>query len=237
MMRGALLVALLVVLVPTPCWAGAAEHDFQLWPGLQTRLLLTDRVSAGLLLQLRFGDDASQLRTPVVRSWLAAKPLSWLELAVGYDFIPLIEPVYVAQHRAWPQITLARRWAEISASNRTRLELRFIEGLSTTALRIRNGTRLVHSLRGGPWYGVLNEEFFFHLNHAGPIEPGFAENRLFLGAGRRLADRFRVEGGYQMRYLDLPGRDEIQHTLLFTVSFAANQEPLLRTRGSPTGRP
>lgn len=212
-------------LVLLPCWARAAENDFQIWPGLQTRMGLSERVSANLLLQLRLGEDASEVQTTVVRAWLAAKPIAWLELAAGYDFIPLIEPVYVAQHRVWPQVTLARRWAELSASNRTRLELRFIDGLGTTALRLRNATRLAHALGGGPWYVVGSEEFFFDLNDAGIIESGFAENRLFLGAGRRFGARFRLEGGYQMRYIDLALRDLIQHVLQFTLSFDASLDP------------
>lgn len=218
----ALATALLAwMLLPSP--ALGVENDFTLWPGVLTSVGITQDLSASLLLQPRLANDASELQTMVVRTWLAVKPLDWLELAAGYDFIPLLEPVYVVQHRAWPQVSLSHRWSRLSAGNRTRLEFRFIENVSPVALRLRNATRFTLSQEAGPWYGVGSEEVFFDLNDAAPIRPGFAENRLFVGVGRHLGDVVRLEGGYQMRYVDLPLGDVIQHTLLLTLFLDVNR--------------
>lgn len=199
----------------------AAESDFAFWPGLLTKLGTTERTSANLLLQVRLADDASEVQNTLVQAWFEARPRPWLELALGYSFIPLIEPTYVSQHRVWPQVTLSRRGARFAGSNRSRLELRFIEGLDPTAVRLRNGTRFTRTLGGGPWYVAVSDEVFFNLNDAGAIETGFAENRFFVGGGRKLDEQLRVESGYQMRFVDLPARDLIQHTLVLTLAFDA----------------
>jgi hypothetical protein len=125
--------------------ARATDQDFQLWPGFQARVRFTESVSANALLQLRFGDDASELRAGLVRTWLGVRPRPWLELAAGYDFFPRIEPEYIWQHRVWPQATLFKRWSRLSANNRTRLELRFVEGVDPVGVSLRNRIGLAPS--------------------------------------------------------------------------------------------
>jgi len=208
--------ALALALFATAPPARAVENEAALWSGATGRLQLLDPLSANLMLQLRFGDDVSELQSTLVRFWLTGTIRPWVEVSAGYDWLPLLKPVFVDQHRAWVEARFSRRMRGLHASNRTRIEARFIEDISPVAWRLRNGTRLTHPIGSSRFYAAASEEVFIDLRDAGPIPAGFAENRLFFGVGLKTGRHTRAEAGYQMRYVVLPARDLIQHTLMLT---------------------
>jgi hypothetical protein len=215
------------ILIAPP--AGATEHDFQIWPGVQASLGLTDTVSANVFLQTRFGDDASELSAALVRGWLAVKPRPWLELGAGYDYLPVLEPVDVRQHLVWPQVKLLGNGSRLSVSNRTRFEARFVDGLDEVGLSLRNRTHVAHPLGDTRWYVTACEEVFFQLRDVAPaLNAGFGENRVFLGLGRRFGEHVRAVGGYQLRYIN--AADAIQHVLMLTLFLDARLD---RRSGEP----
>jgi hypothetical protein len=183
-----------------------------------------ERYSANLLVELRFEDDISQLGTLIARPWLAVRPLPWLDLAVGYDYIPRFEPISVDQHVVWEQVALSRGFGRLDIDNRFRFEQRFIEHVDEVALRIRNRIRVTHPLGETRWYAVGQDEIFFQLNTLGPvIRSGFAENRVFVGLGRRLGDHAHIEAGYRLRYIDVPVLDDVIHHVI-GISFGFDAE-------------
>ena len=218
--RPATLLAAIAVAFLVAGASHAADDDTRMWLGLSFQHPLSDELSAHLLVQGRFSNGMEDLERTVLRPWLTWTSSERLSLSFGYDAHLFDAPDDRAEHRIWQQVALDTPLASWAVGHRVRLEERLIEGVGGAALRLRYQLRVSHPLGAGGLYGAVSNEVFFNLNspHDGPAG-GFGEARFFVGLGRPLGDRVRVEGGYQLQFVDRPGADAANHTLMLQLGF------------------
>jgi hypothetical protein len=217
---GSLLLSLALLLTPTAAKAG--EPDARFWVSAEGRLFVGAEWSGSVLLQPRFSDDIGRLERFLIRPSIDYFPGNGWALTAGYDAHLVRQPSVKTEHRIWQQVGLSHDLLSIEAAHRLRVEERFIEDLGGIAPRLRYRIRGTQRLPGTPWYLALGNEVFFNLGtRSRTVRGGFGEDRLFAGMGYRAARGTKIEAGYQLQYIDRPGReDAANHTLVLSVSLA-----------------
>ncbi|MDC0723618.1 DUF2490 domain-containing protein [Nannocystis bainbridge] len=184
----------------------------------------------------------------VVRPAIGYMWAKWGGLFVGYIWLPdfFDDPVFararnVDEHRIYEQLTL--RWAlegrlDINWRNRVEHRIRthglgsddIVDGVAQTlgmgrwAHRFRQQLRVaVNFKKDAPWQLVVYDEFFFHLARTAYTEPGFDQNRIFVGLAYETRAA-RVEFGYLNQYIHRP-RDPDNNNHLFSLAFIIKLTP------------
>ena len=169
--------------------------------------------------------SSGRMAGPAPNTWLIARPivgyqvLRWLSVWVGYAFNGILysEPALrsaenVAENRIFQQLLLSYSWGPWSLKLRTRFEQRHRSrgpgsaeqsgGETTWAFRLRQQVQATFEIRADrPWLVVGWDEVFVNCNTTGYItEPGFNQNRAFLGLGYAPDESVLVELGYLNQY-------------------------------------
>ena len=184
--------------------AYAEPHDFQIWTPVYVTVNFTDKIQGWYEAQPRFGDDASQVNQLLLRTAFGYRFANHWSIWQGYAWTPDIEPDFNTENRIYQQLLYIQRFPAIKVMSRTRLEQRWIEGVSGTAVRFRTLLRgQVPFWKGGPWAFVVQDEIFFNLNSPtnGP-DDGLDQNRLFVGFNRVLNKHLNVDAGYQFQSIN-----------------------------------
>jgi hypothetical protein len=120
------------------------------------------------------------------------------------------------EHRIWQQLswTLGKGdWGTFKS--RSRLEQRFRNGRDGTGWHLRQQFRgdfpVGDSRR---WTLIAGDEIFFYLRDTTWSKAGYAQNRLFLGAGYKFDNGLRVEAGYMNQFIRLRGLPDLMNHLL-----------------------
>lgn len=229
--------------IPIVAWSEEPRRDFQTWATVQARFDL-DAVAPGLSTTfegtVRRGSpssvDATDGRTVdepftalFLRPSLGYDLKPWLNGALGYAWTPVYYDAHgdeedIQEHRVWEQLTLSAPVYGFGLAGRTRLEERMRtegKGHGDTELRLRHRVRISHALAPHlPWELIASTELFFFLNETQfESEPGFSENRAFIGLGYRVG-ALAVELGYLNQFVDGRGStDRSNHVLSTSVSF------------------
>ncbi len=203
-------------------WAEYDRDDLSLWAPVTLELPLTDKIGTSLQLEGRWNNnvrDLSGIRiVPAIEYALNEHVL----LNATYGWYPDFEDGAMEnEHRFQQEIELRRQWPRISVALAQRIEERMIEDVDGLSLRTRTQLTLRVPIGDGPWYAVAVEDLRFNLNSPdnGPVA-GFDQNRIFAGLGRTVG-RTTVEGGYQLRYGNVPGTDvdEMEHIILVRLNY------------------
>jgi hypothetical protein len=99
------------------------------------------------------------------------------------------EPNYTQEHRLFQQFIYSNKFSTFQLISRSRLEERWIQNTSGTAMRARTMLRVNFPLPTYPALAlVAYDEIFVHLNtiRQGPAA-GFDQNRIFLGINHTLS--------------------------------------------------
>lgn len=219
--------------------------DFQTWSQLQSTVDL-DRLEQGLSATLestvRRGspalvdqDTGRQVEAPLtylfVRPSVGYDVTDWFNATLGYAYAPVYYDAAaqrtaheIREHRVWEQATLGQSLGRVSLASRTRLEERMRTlgpGDGDTELRLRQRFRGAYTLIDGlPWQAIATDELMFFLNESNfESEPGFSENRAFLGVGFR-REQVAVEVGYLNQFVGgHTGHRHDNHVLSTSVTF------------------
>lgn len=184
----------------------------------------------------------------VVRPAIGYMWSKWGGFFVGYIWLPdfFDDPVFartrnIDEHRIYEQLTLRWAWeGRLDINWRNRVEHRFRNhgpgsgdivdgvpqdmGFGHWAHRLRQQLRLaVNFKKGAPWQFLVYDEFFFHLNRTAFTQPGFDQNRAFVGLAYD-AKAVRVEFGYLNQYIRRP-RDPDNNNHLFSLAFIIKWAP------------
>lgn len=198
------------------------ENQGQLWFLATARGPISGRWLAYLEAQPRIsGSGMEQLiLRPAVGYQLTKRWSLWQ----GYGWTPSFDP-FRGENRIYQQsqVETPRGELPVHLVNRTRLEERWIEGVSGVSLRLRHMLRVVYPLdETKTWSLVAYDEPFVTLNRAsgGPL-PGFDRNRAFLGVGRGLGSGVNLEVGYLNQFVNTaPGNsDLLTHTALVWLDY------------------
>jgi len=210
--------ALCIAALPLCSWA--VDSDTGLWAIATAKRGLNEKWAASLSGQLRFHRDMGSLERVVLRPSLDYRVNQRITATAGYDAHFIRSPADKIEQRLWEQLLYQVPTGGFNLSGRLRLEQRFIEHVSGTAVRLRIFAKATRPLAKGPWYAALRNEVAFGLNGlpGGPRD-GFDQNRLFLGLGRLLSPRTKIEFGYQMHYARRVGEDAIIHQILISILF------------------
>lgn len=140
----------------------------------------------------------------------------------GYFFgLPFQDPGAV-EHRVFQQLNIEKPLGKFTLGSRTRLEERFLPGVSGTSVRLRQRLQATHPLgKSGKWYAIAFDEGFVVLNDlaAGP-QAGLDRNRIFVGVGRHLRPGMALEVGYMNDWVNRPtGQpNQLLHTLWINLN-------------------
>lgn len=125
----------------------------------------------------------------------------------------------VREHRFVQQYTWNARVARSVVSFRTRVEERFLSGHDAMLIRMRQQVRATWPLAAkNTLRGVVSGEVCVRANSTVRAARGFDSSRVFVGIGRKVTERNRIEVGYVNVYS--PGassRKQSSHVLSATL--------------------
>jgi len=194
----------LVLSVYSQKQVSAGTRDFQIWTPVYLTVNFTDKIQGWYEAQPRFGDDASQVNQLLLRTALGYTFADHWSIWQGYAWTPDIEPRFKTENRIYQQLLYVQKFPAIKLMSRTRLEQRWIQDVSGTAVRFRTLLRGQVPLGDqGPWAFVLQDEIFFNLNSPtnGP-DGGLDQNRVFIGINRSVNEHVNMDIGYQLQTIN-----------------------------------
>lgn len=198
---------LTVSFVPSSTASPLPSHDVQLWSNFTSIGPLTTNTRYWLEGQTRIGDDISSLSQLLIRPGIGYVVNKNSTIWLGYAFINSQSPFAkqsVDENRLWQQFLWVRKYPWGKLFSRTRLEQRFIDGISTTGWRFRQFARVQHYLnKNRKTFISASEEVFIHLNNTlnKGSNRGFDQNRAFIGIGYLPNPNVLIEIGYQNQYI------------------------------------
>ena len=183
--------------------AAALEHSYQSWASGTQQLAVTPKLELWLDEHARRRADSSLF---IVRPALGYRLLEGLTLHAGYAWVPVVEDgtdSVFHEHRIWQQLLWSAALTDtVAVMVRPRLEQRFSDQGSDVGHRARCFARVNIGAKEQPVLLALWDELFVALNTTdwGP-EPGFDQNRFFVGPGFQTDLGVRFEVGYLNVYL------------------------------------
>ncbi len=181
--------------------------------------------------QGRFRDDATAADQALGRAGVGYQLNDRTSLWLGYANVATFPQGRVTNHenRIWQQVLLTDKAWFGDWSSRTRLEQRFIDGVSPVEWRLRQFVRFSTPLPVPlPLSFVVWDEVFVRLNSTTPSARfGFDQNRAFAGLGYKWSEQARVEIGYMNQLIQSRGvtrasqrfSERMNHILSMTLFF------------------
>lgn len=183
-------------------------EDFQVWAPVNINYKHDEQWRGFLELQARVGNDASLLKTAIVR------------LAIGYAFTPdwTVWVGYLAQfttksyddnqydveNRAWQGVTYKHQYGQFITEMRNRFEERFLANNSDPEYRWRTRFRVEYLIPNTPFSAIGSEEIFINTNNNQTnksLQAGPDQNRAYIGAGYRFNKQVQIESGYLSQHV------------------------------------
>lgn len=202
--------------------AFAVDSDLQEWTTFTFTGPKAEKLRGYMEVQPRFGTNISRMYTIMVRPALMYQLTENSSVWLGHAWTPIVAPVYKDEQRLWQQYSILFPFSGFTLASRTRIEERWISGVSSVAMRLRQNVRFVLPLcqSEAEWSLIAWDEIFFHLNSpTASIEAGYNQNRLFIGAGRLLYPGIKAEAGYLMNHVSRVGLDaQMNHVIVTTIN-------------------
>lgn len=216
-----MLAALAVMLAPRLA-AAQPDGDRHLWMQAVAVLRVSEHWRVHLEEQPRWFDNVSAPFQNILRGAVGRQVGPRLSVWAGYGWVAKPPgPGVKHEQRAWQQILATPpavgRWTSLV---RLRQEQRWQPDWDGTSHRLRAMVRTTRPLGASAWSGVLWNEAMVTFNATGGGPPkGFDQNRLFVGANRRLSPRANMDVGYMWFAVRQPsGQRSDGHVTLATVN-------------------
>ena len=194
------LTAVLAAMLAVPAGTARAS-DTQIWPTTTVSVALGKGFRISNETVVRIG-DARGLYELENSTMVGRKVNSNVTLSIGYTHDPnyLRGDFQIMEHRIRQEVDFEKlvTIGKIRIGGRLRLEERWRDGASGTALRLRPQIRLTAPLIEAARIGfIASHESFLDLNTAA-FQPVRGEERMrnFAGIGVPLSERVRIEAGY-----------------------------------------
>ncbi len=206
------------------------ENDTGTWISSLTNITLDESWRAALFFEPRISFDDPQPRTDgEVRQFFTFGAIGYaldsnFTIFQGYGVLPSYSPTRV-EHRLFQDIVGRHMDEKWRFMERFRLEERLLEGVSGTSLRGRFLLRAQHPLPVlESISGVVSQELFLNFNEPADNspEPGFDQNRFFVGVNTPLSEHLSLETGYMNLFLERPGPRSNISNHLFVLSLISN---------------
>lgn len=201
----------------------ALENDIGSWLTVSAKVPLWRKWQAYLEVQPRFQRlHESNFSENIIRTGLGYELNKKWSVFGGYYLSSHFDPEYTPEHRLWQQLSYSHKFGRLSLQSRFRCEQSWRENYDGASVRLRNQIKFSYPLGHSEWYLACSDEPFFNLNSKehGPLA-GFAQNRLFLGVGRKINKCTRVEVGYLNQYKNSRSKypDTVNHVLIAQLLF------------------
>jgi|GEM_PF-256269 len=227
-----LALSLLLGQCPQPAHADPNTTDFETWQigtiqGHLTKRFLyyLDTQNNEINLTDKKGNSANNNTHEgqlLVRPALGFQVTKGWSVWQGYGWAPTFQPQYRNEQQIWEQALYQHRFKHFAFSNRSRLELRWIQNTSgEMGVRFRNQLRVMVPFGKTRWGLVAFDEPFFNLNSVnnGP-RAGFNQNWAFIGIERRLTNSMNLDVGYLNNYVRnfRPVPDRINNVIFVSLN-------------------
>ncbi|MGH7181713.1 MAG: DUF2490 domain-containing protein, partial [Nitrospiraceae bacterium] len=191
------------------------QQNFRLWSPVFLTVPLSTSFLGYAEVNPRFGDDVSDLNQLILRTAVGYKLDDRWSIWQGYAWATVYynannQPDFTGEQRIYQQLSskdklpFLETFPFINLNSRTRLEERWIDHTSHTALRARTMLRVDVPLPMIPGWGFVTfDEIFVNLNGvSGGPEAGFEQNRFFIGVNHEFMKKFNMDLGYQMQIIN-----------------------------------
>jgi len=198
------------------------RSDFRLWTPVYLNVKLPSRFLAYMEVNPRIGDDVTNIDQLLLRPALGYQLTDNLSIWQGYAWVgnfnqtptKFIPSNFVGENRIFQQAIYTEKFSGFKFMSRTRMEERWIDHASGTALRFRQMLKLSYPLPVAPdWALVTYDEIFINLNSVDTFDEarrgaskgpgaGIDQNRFFLGVNKAFNQYFNVDLGYQNQMLN-----------------------------------
>ncbi len=194
-----------------------AGSDLQLWSQFIVQKRVAEQYQLYFETQPRITHQISQLERVLIRPAVGYEFLPNHTLWLGYLWSPALLSGGRYEQRFWQQYVHQSHFSPWTLLSRTRLEQRWIENIGGTALRLRQMLRALFPLNEDhSWSLAVWDEIFLNLNSVerGP-QAGYDQNRFFAGVSYLPHSKLRIEPGYMVNHLRLPGGQiQLNHIFL-----------------------
>lgn len=209
-----LLAAALAVLLGHPAPA-LAEEDGNVWLGQFATVNLGKQVYVRFEAQERFTDDANRLGQLLLRSLVAYRLSTNVNIGAGYAYVRTdpVGPVLLNEHRYYQELNvrLLSTSDGLTLDSRTRVEQRTFEESDGTGWRVRQFVQLKVPVAENNKLVVYTEPFVA-LNRTRAQRDGLSIWRNFVGVSMPLAKNAEIVPGYLNQHVVRPGDDRSDHT-------------------------
>ncbi len=209
--------------------------DLAAWTPMTLKLPVHKKLSGYMEVQPRWHKLVKAHFTELLmRTGLDYELNKHVSVAGGYYITNRFDPETFREWRWWQQVEFRREINVLRFKNRARIEEMYCKDKWEGGLvRFRNQLHMTYQLPKSKWYLAASEEPFFYWNSPehGPSR-GFAQNRLFVGFGRKMTRYTRIEAGYLNRFGSGQGRkpDVTTHGLVVGVTIDLRELKLPRPK-------
>lgn len=202
-----LFLLLSLFLLPISCFAKTTS-DYQVWLPVNMNFKFSEHWRGFLELQPRLAEDATHLKTGIVRPAIGyALDHNWT-LWAGYlmQASDHLDDKYDIENRAWQGVSYKTKILDdnFTFEARNRFEERFLPHNSDVSLRWRTRLRGEYVFPNTNISLIGSEEIFVNANDNGndpSIHAGFDQNRAYVGLGYRFTKWFQLESGYLQQHV------------------------------------
>lgn len=191
------------------------KSDWGVWPTFDLTFPLYKEKFSGYLMTLPITVNKSRDLNPLIlRTGVIYNPTKKLSFGILFDRNGnFTKNANFNEYRITEQVSYKHTFKyldRLSISARLRIKERMFEGLGTLiqpTLTLRTTFALGKNKK---WYLAASNEFLWNLNKIPGREVGFAENRPFLGVGRKITPSISFEMGWQPSLINsVQGKDDI----------------------------
>lgn len=198
-------------------------NDFGMWMPMSVKFPIRRKVQGYFEVQPRLQQSGKRdLSETQVRTGVGYEFSKHWSVFAGYFWsMHSAQQIIDHEHRLWQQLTYSQKLGDCTLQSRFRSEEIWRQSYEGALLRVRNQFRLTRPIKGTPYYIAVSEEPFFNVNSRenGPLA-GFAQNRAFVGMGKKLNQFARIEFGYMNQYRNSRNTrpDIMNHILIAQLS-------------------
>ncbi len=195
------------------------EDDFGIWTPIYLQIPVSKKIRGEFEVNPRVEENLTHIHQLIVRPSVGYQLTKELSIWTAYAWTLHYVPRFVREQRIWHQILHEKEFSKLFLINRFRMEERFIQNVDGVSLRTRYQLKGIYPIgKTKIWGIVLANELFVNLNSRfdGP-QAGIDQNRFFVGLSKKINKYLRVEGGYQLQYINDPAPriDKLNHLVMF----------------------
>ena len=203
------------------------ENDLGLWTSVYIKLPVSEKIKTSFEVHPRIQNNITHINQLLLRPSVGYQVNKNLSLWQGYGWITNYIPRFAREQRTWQQVLYEKEFSRFTFSSRFRFEERFIQDVEGVSLRGRDLIKFVFPLnKKKDWGLVLSDELFVNLiSHFHGPQAGIDQNRLFVGLSKKISENVKLEGGYQLQYINnnSPKADRLNHIIRVNMYFTLPQ--------------